>query len=190
MDDRNPYAPSRASLEADNSTRPGHRLSESVWREGKVLIMVPDSTLPDRCVKCNQPADEPTKARKVYWHHPAVYLLVLINVLLYAIVGVIVRRRAVVAPGLCAEHKKRRRMAILLGWVGFITGIALLTWGFRDSTVGGGQFLVTGILLVLLSILASIILARIVYAQKIDRSYVRLKGCGPEFLDTLPRFPG
>jgi hypothetical protein len=152
--------------------------------------MVPDSALPQRCVKCNEPADAPTKARKVYWHHPAVYLLILINILVYALVGAIVRKRAVVAPGLCVAHKKRRRLAITSGWAGFSLGVALAAWGFRKATASSGVTALVGVLLAFVSILAGVRLARIVYAQRIDRSYVRLKGCGPAFLDALPPFSG
>ena len=31
---------------------------------------------------------------------------------------------------------------------------------------------------------------RIVYAKRIDALYVRLRGCGVEFLDSLPPFTG
>jgi hypothetical protein len=33
------------------------------------------------------------------------------------------------------------------------------------------------------------IFSRIVYPKRIDKEYVRLKGCGAEFLDSLPHFP-
>jgi hypothetical protein len=39
------------------------------------------------------------------------------------------------------------------------------------------------------SIVTGMIMARIVYARKIDKSYVWLKGCGSEFLDSLPPLP-
>ena len=188
MDDRNPYAPSRASL-APKSQPVNDRSGATAWRDEKLLVTISDSELPPRCVKCNEPADEPTKVRKVYWHHPALYLLILINLIIYAIVATIVRRRARVAVGLCAAHKQRRRRAITFGWGGFITGVVLMMWGFNDSTGNGGVFAVVGILVTLGSIVTGMIMARIVYARKIDKSYVWLKGCSPEFLDSLPPLP-
>jgi len=190
MDDRNPYAPSRASIAARPSQSEHDRSGGvTAWRNQKTLVMIPDSALPPRCVKCNEPAHEPTRLRKVYWHSPAVYLLLLINVLIYAIVATIVRKRARVGAGLCAAHKKRRRQAILICWGGVIAGIGLLTWGFRDSTSNGGAFIIVGVLMLLGSIIVGIIMARVVYAQKIDESYVWLKGCGAQFLDSLPPLP-
>jgi hypothetical protein len=189
MDDRNPYAPSRASLA--QPAQPGLDGSDGVtaWRYRQVLVMVPDTALPSRCVKCNQPADEPTKLRKVYWHHPGVYALILVNIVIYAIVGAIVRKRALVAAGLCAAHKKRRRVAVAVAWIGFITGMGLLTWGVGDTTGYNGVFAVAGLIVLLVSILVGINRARIVYAQKIETSHVWLKGCGAEFLDSLPPLP-
>ncbi len=128
MDDRNPYAPSRASLKSDDAPSRGGQSGETVWRNQKLLVMVPDAALPPRCVKCNGPAEEPTKVRKIYWHHPLLYLLILINLIVYAVVAAIVRKRALVAPGLCAEHKKRRQIGLLIGWGGVVAGMMLMVW--------------------------------------------------------------
>jgi hypothetical protein len=189
MDDRNPYAPSQASLQV---TQPVARTDGSsvveVWRDDGVLVMLPGAALPQRCIKCNEPSHEPTKARKVYWHHPALYLLVLVNLIIYAIVAAVIRRKAFVNAGLCSEHKKRRRTALILAWTGALTGIVLMFFG-ADSSLGiGGVFL--GALLILGSIIAGMIFARVIYARRIDKSYVRLKGCGGAFLDSLPPFSG
>jgi hypothetical protein len=187
VDERNPYAPSRASL-AGSAVEP--RLDgggATLWREGNVLVALPDASMPHRCVKCNEPAVEPTKGRKVYWHHPLLYLLLLLNVLIYAVVAMVVRKKATVAPGLCAEHKKRRGRAITLGWIGFLSGIVLVYVGEASALGFWGAML--GVLVMLGSIAAGMIFARIVYAKRIDESYVRLKGCGAPFLNSLPPFP-
>jgi hypothetical protein len=190
MDDRNPYAPSPASLAARPLLPEGSR-SDGVtaWRDQKILVMIPNTALPPRCVKCNAPAHEPTKLRKVYWHHPAIYLLILLNIIIYGIVAAIVRKRARVAAGLCAMHKKRRSLVVKLAWSGCFSGIALLMYGFRDTTSNGGVFAAAGMIAVLGSILAGIIGTRSVYAQKIEKSLLWLKGCGGEFLDSLPPLP-
>jgi hypothetical protein len=190
MDARNPYAPSRASLDSRSPSREGNRSGDTVWRDGNVLVLIRDAQLPDRCVKCNEPADEPTKARKVYWHHPAIYLLVLINALIYAVVGLIVRKKAVVAAGLCAVHKKRRRLALTLGWISLFAGVGLLSWMAAGPGPKGALLALIGFVVMLASFVIGMRLARVVYAQKIDKEFVRLKGCAPEFLDTLPQFPG
>ncbi len=189
MDDRNPYAPSRASL---NLTEPvataGVGAGNTVWRDGDLLVTLIGAEMPSRCVKCNAPADQPTKARKIYWHHPALYVLVLFNVLIYAIIAAVIRKRVFVSAGLCKEHKKRRRIAMTIAWTGALSGIVLVFVGMGSSLGVWGALL--GFLLILGSIIEGLIGGRIVYARKIDKNYVCLKGCGLAFLDSLPSSSG
>ena len=100
-----------------------------VWRDGRAIVMSPGAAMPHRCVKCNEPADEPTAARKVYWYSPWLYLLLLFNIIVFALIAFVIRRRATVAPGLCLEHKRRRRTAIKLAWTGALIGIVVMYVG-------------------------------------------------------------
>src|SRR5690242_5147889 len=61
---------------------------DAIWRNNAVLVMTKQALLPNRCVKCNAPAEEQLK-RKLTWHHPALYLLVFISILVYAIVAMV-----------------------------------------------------------------------------------------------------
>lgn len=176
----NPYAPSRASL-AGSGTSSG----QLVWRFEKIVIMARDGQLPERCVKCNEPADEPTKSRKVYWHHPGYYILLLINMILYVVVALIARKTAEVNPGLCARHKQRRATGIWLGWGSFVFGFITIGIAFGNQHPGLGLLLM---LLMIGLIITSMFMSRIVYAKRIDDKYVQLKGCGAPFLDDLPEF--
>src|SRR6185312_5268560 len=152
MDDRNPYAPSQASLSVtEPAATGGVGAGRTVWREGDLLITSIGAEMPRRCVKCNGPADQPTKARKVYWHHPGLYLLVLFNVLVYAVVVTVVRKKVFVSAGLCKEHKQRRRIAMSAAWTGALSGIVLVFVGM------GTGFGVWGALAGVLLILGSII---------------------------------
>jgi len=182
MPKHNPYAPSQASLK--QSEHLGH--SHNVRRDGKWLVMPKDAALPSRCVKCNQDADEPTKVRTVYWHHPALYILILVSLLIYVIVAAIVRKSAKIAPGLCEDHKKRRFNAILTGWIGVLVAF-IVPFVFADT-----QYMGAAVGLSILGFLVIIIYAmrrgRIVYAKRIDSDEVRLGGCGQEFLDSLPEY--
>ena len=185
MAERNPYAPSQASLK----TGPSHTAGQvTAWRDARVMVMIPNAAIPDRCVKCNEPADEPTKERTLYWHSPWLYLLLLLNILIFAIVALIMRKKAVVSAGLCTDHKKRRRNVLTAAWIGVLAGVFLLFEGIASPSAGG-LMAFAGVLLVVGSIIVGMAMGRVVYAVRIDKDYVRLKGCGEPFLETLPDFP-
>jgi hypothetical protein len=180
MNQHNPYAPSRASLKLHD--HPGD--SSEVRREGKWVVMPVDAALPSRCVKCNAEPLEPTKLRTFYWHHPGVYFLLLVNLLVYAIVAAIVRKTVKLAPALCEEHKLKRRNAILMAW-GFVIAAFAAPFLFANED-SLGIWLLLGVLLILFAIVFGMIRARIMYAKRIEDGEVRLGGCGEEFLDSLP----
>jgi hypothetical protein len=184
MNAANPYAPSPASLKAKN--QPLETETGGVWRDVNELVMTHDAVLPARCVKCNEDAVEPLKKRKIYWHHPGIYALILINLILYFIVGLVVRKKAVVAPGLCRQHLNRRRWSIAGGWLSVVAGCVVMVIGGRNDNP---LLIFAGLFGMLATIIVCMILARIVYAKRIDKEYVRLKGCGAEFLDSLPPIP-
>src|SRR5436309_2493776 len=75
--------------------------SMMIWRSGPLLVMSQGARLPDRCVKCNAPANGQRLTRKLYWHSPYLYLLILLNLLIYALVAIFVRKKARVEIGLC-----------------------------------------------------------------------------------------
>lgn len=173
---KNPYAaPKAAVLE----TPP----PQACWREGKVLVMRVGSGLPARCVKCNQPALRPMKEKKLWWHHPAWYLLILINIILYAVVAMVVRKKATVALGICEDHDQRRRGLGYVAWTFFAVGIALMWAGI---SIERGALIAIGALGMLAAIIVGIISARSAYPTKITKEEIHLKGCGAAFLESLP----
>jgi len=169
----NPYAPPRAAVEA----QPAH----DYWREGKVVVTRSGGVLPARCVRCNEPAVEPMKARTFYWHHAAWYLLVLINIFIYVIVALIVRRKASVTLGLCAQHWRRRKIFLAIGWGGFALGFLLAIAAYAAES----DVMYLGIPLMVLAALVGLAGGRIAYPIRITKEEVRLRGCGPAFLDSL-----
>jgi hypothetical protein len=189
MNDANPYTPSRASLDAQAEGLQQASGGTALWREGKLAVLLRPASLPQRCVKCNEAAQPPSKPRLVYWHHPALYLLLLLNILVYALVAAIVRRKVHVAPGLCTRHKRRRRRVIAAAWGGVALSILLL-WSGVSGALDQGLATILSILLLLVSLIVAIAGSRIVYAGRIDDTYVRLKGCGAAFLASLPQLPG
>jgi hypothetical protein len=180
MQKHNPYAPSSASLRQREHLGP----SDEVRRDGKWVVMSPDAALPARCVKCNGEVDEPTKLRTVYWHHGAIYLLLLVNLLIFLIVALAVRKKAVIAPGMCLEHKRSRRNAILYAWLGIL--FAFVTPFVFASSEYLGMVVMFSVVVFVTVIVYGMTKGRIVYAKRIDKDEVRLGGCGEEYLDSLP----
>jgi len=174
--DFNPYAPPRASVERE--------APHACWREGKLLVMRIGSALPHRCVKCNQPAVGPIKTRKIYWHHPGWYVLVFLSVPIYVIAALIARKKTQIAPGLCAKHQNRRRLFLAIGWSGFVIGLTLI---FTSISQQNGEWAWIGLAAIGISLIAGMIGARIVFPARITPEVVRLKGCGNDFLDSLPQ---
>lgn len=176
MDSFNPYALPQSSLHNAPVA------SETMWRDGKVLVLRTGSKFPDRCIKCNHPAVAPRRRYKLSWHSPGWYLLILFNILIYAIVGAAVSKRTVVQIGLCQNHQRRVLIGRIIGWGGFaLLGLLLALAAILESSVLLG---ICG-LLFLPWALAAIIVNRLVTPVRIGEDFTKLKGCGEDFLDSL-----
>jgi hypothetical protein len=157
-----------------------------VWREGDVLVMDRDAELPPRCVKCNRP-ESVRVLRKLSWHSPWMYLLIFAGLLVYAIVAVIVSKRAPVNIGVCAEHQKRRQLYSWIAWGSFAGSIfSFVGSGVLDS----GGLVGLGFLALLAAGVFCALAVRLVQPARIDDRQVRLKGVSREFLDSLSAFAG
>ena len=156
----------------------------AIWRDGKFLVAASDTVLPDRCVKCNAPAQGLRMTKKFYWHPPAFYLLICAGVLIYAIVALIVRKKSILHLGICQEHRKRRTRSIAITWL--TVGIALLMIVIAAASETGGLALI-GILLLLGAMIFGIVATQLVVPTKIDsESVIWLKGVSPSYLENLP----
>jgi len=154
-----------------------------IWREGKRLVTRSETPFPDRCVKCNAPANGFRLKRVLYWQHPAYYLLLLCNLLILLIVVLIVRKKAVLHIGLCEVHRQQRQLAIIACSVGMLGGIAMMIGGGVESS---GWLAIAGVLIFLTGIVWGILKGRTIAATKIDKENVWVSGVGPEFLNELP----
>jgi hypothetical protein len=173
----NRYAPPKAAVE----DREGG--DERMWREGKVLVMHKDAHFPGRCIKCNAPSVAPKRRYRLSWHSPWLYLLLLLAILLYAIVAAIVRKTATVHVGLCERHQKRVLWGRIIGWGGLVLEV-LLVWACAATPYE--IFGILAFVLVIPWLIASVVVNRLVLPERIDDRFVRLKGCGPDFLRSLP----
>jgi hypothetical protein len=177
----NPYAPPQAIGGVPTGGLDG------VWREHDVVVVQRQgAVLPDRCVNCNAPANGFRLQKTYYWHHPAWYLLIFVSILIYAIVAMIVRKSATVALPLCATHRARRRNGLLIGWLGFLGGLALLLFG--AAALDPPQVplaVIPGLLAMIVCPIVGAVLATVARPTKISDVYAWLK-CGQPFVESLP----
>ena len=175
----NPYAAPQARIEPTFGGTP----AQGCWRIGRDTLFVSRyADLPQRCVKCNEPAHKAPKRRSYYWHSSGWYLLILVSLILYAVAAMFVRKKAEASPALCASHASQRTRRVLGAFAAVIGGclaawVALL-YQRPDIAL---LFFIAG----LLTSIGIAIWARIIYAVQIDERGARFKGCGPAFLDSL-----
>ena len=73
--------------------------------KGSLFVVRPGGLLPNRCVKCGSAPSEPWLDLTFFWHHPALFLL-LVSPIIYLIVSLIVGKKVTLAVPLCAAHKQ------------------------------------------------------------------------------------
>ena len=162
--------------------------------DGVALVMAKNLVAPDRCVKCNAPAQGYQLLRRVHWHHPALYLL-LFKLPLYLLVALMVRKTAKVSVGLCPVHRSaRRRDMVIASMLCLVGPVILFGSAIFGAQAGGreGESVMTlgmmgGLVMFMLGLLVSIKKVPVVAARRIDDHYVYLAGAGRPFLDSLPR---
>jgi hypothetical protein len=164
---------------------PSHGL-ETIWRNNSVLVMTKEALLPSRCIKCNAPAGEQLK-RKLTWHHPALYLLILVSVLIYAVVALVVRKTAIVTVPLCEEHSSARRQNIWLTWLLVFLSVASFVLA---AMMEEGMLAFGGAVFLFAAAIYGGITLRIVAPTKIDDYFVWLKGVNQNYLQQFPEWRG
>ena len=201
----NPYAPPEAALDAPHA-------AGDVWRDGGLVRMERNATLPGRCVACNAPALPKRVDRTLYWTPwqwrvaawgtPLVLLglafggmetagvLFVPAIVILAIANAIIRKRFEVELGLCARHARIRQA---LGWAGI--GCAALVMGsmFGIDIVGPGNLAtVIGAAAVLLLVVGgaySFTTSQRVTVSRLTTQHAWLKGTAAPFRDSLPDWP-
>jgi hypothetical protein len=167
---------------------PSTTLHESgVWHKKRTLIMSKDATLPDRCVKCNLPAQGSRLKRSLQWHHPILYVLIFAGLIIYLIVALIARKKAVIYVGLCQEHLAKRQRDVAIAWgIGALSLLCfVLTIVLNDAT-----FLLGTLVFLIAAIIYAIAVARVVAPVKIDNNFVWLAGVNRDYVNSFPEWVG
>lgn len=173
----NPYAPPAAEVELVAADR--------CWRDTKdTLYIAQGSDLPRRCVKCNAPVTMAPKKRTLYWHAAGWYVLVLLNIILYAIAAMVVRKKIQLSPALCSQHAVQRRNRLLGGLGVFLAGLLAGVAAFGNDAAGIG---LAAFAIALGALIFTVLATRTVFPVEIHDKGARIKGCGEAFLASLSR---
>jgi hypothetical protein len=152
-------------------------------RDGDLLLVGRGATLPPYCVKCGQPAEK-FVSKNFGWHSPWLYLLILLNVLIYAIIATVVMKRMKLDVPLCAEHRRRRTRLL---WAGGLLLAGALPLGITIGVMGNSDDMVgVGVLVGFACFIASIVLLvmgnLLMRPKVIDENQAIFTGVNPAFL--------
>ncbi len=153
------------------------------------MVVPRGAALPANCVKCGAPAQRPWR-KKFYWHHPAIYFIVLFNLLIYVIVALIVRKSMELNVPLCETHHGDRKRYNILA--------AILLLGFIPAGFGVGQFVsngegigfLIGAIMFIAGLVFWVLASGYIRPTKIDETHGVFASVGEPFLQLLPPEPG
>jgi len=212
VDAVNPYAPPTAEVDTP------HEAGE-VCREGKLLRMDRNATLPSRCVACNAPAPRrvdrtlywsPVGWRIAAWGIPALLLLLLFSggdiavisitafwptVILLAIVNAIVRSKLELEIPLCARHARVRSATTWAIWSAILVSVGLVFAVLSDldripaEIVGYAGLGLVGVMAIA-SLVRIVSAADRVALKRLDAQRAWLKRAGEPFRASFPEAPG
>lgn len=159
--------------------------STGLWHKGSKLVMSKGMTLPDRCVKCNVQTNRKVK-RKLSWHHPALFLLIIFGAVIYIGVALALRQEAVVYLGVCDEHYSTWRRNILITCLLIVGSLASFFLALKYSEP---ILALLGLVLLFGGAIFGVIAAKLVTPAKIDKKLIWLKGINQDYLNSLPPWP-
>ncbi len=173
----------RPAVEDGGLVRPGSD-GTGVWREGDLVVLDKlQHSLPDRCVRCNAPANGIRVQKTFYWHAGWIYVLLVVSILVYAILALILRKSVTTRVPLCELHKKRRTVGFLVGVFGSLGALGVLiaaaAYSNHFETV-----IVPCLVLLVAAPVTSAILARTLRPAFIDDRIARFKA-GRAFVESL-----
>lgn len=126
--DDNPYAPPTAELRLASN--------EHCWRDGRHVVLRRGGDLPHRCLRCNRPGLPRSRGSTYSWHSPWLFVLIPLNIIVFAVVALLVRRSVKLHPVLCDSHRRELRRDWVLCLALLAAGLLLLAAGLPGSGPG------------------------------------------------------
>lgn len=172
----NPYQPP-ATLDLLAPSTGGLRL------DGKALVAPKGYIFPAICLKTGATEDlNPRERRKFSWSSPKLAILIIVNILIYALVASICAKRGEVHFHLSRNAARKRRNALLGNWGLLFLAIACFILGATTDTPA---YFWAGGVSMLLCLIFGIIASRFFWAQKVDKTHIWIRGIPENVAEAL-----
>ena len=150
--------------------------------EGNLLVVRDGTVLPPRCIKTNAPVAEAPVKKTLYWATPALFLLILINILVLLIVYLIVRKKCQVQYYISPEVKKSQWIKLSAAAGTLIAGVACIVVAI---ILNDGLWVLPAGVLILTGLVLGITGSSTLRPVRHRDGEFWLKGCGPAFLASV-----
>jgi len=122
---------------------------------------------------------------RIVWTPPWVFILVLFNLLVMAIVALVMQKKAKITYSLTPVARAAVIRKRSIGFFLLLATVVLMYFGFTSASEFTWAYLLGGVLSLIVA-LVFFIIADSIKAVKHRDGWFRLKGCSKEFLATLP----
>jgi len=148
------------------------------------------AVLPARCVRTNAPIgpEDWTKTKKMVFTPSWIWVLLLVNLLVAAIVGSILQKRFTITYSLCKAERARFRNRQIVGWLGFFLGLFGIVGAcasLASTSAHWPVYLLVTAIVVMFGGLVFAVLGNVLKPVKFRDGWFVIKGCSPEFLDSI-----
>ena len=152
------------------------------WRDGKRVVMDRNALLPDRCIKCDEPANGYRRA--ISLTHVSTGTELMVGAIAYAFA-----KRASIEVGLCERHRRSRAVNVALVSVAALLGSLYVFTQVRATELVLPLLATVGLIGGVVGLLYAAVGFRVVRATKMTDTHIWLKGAGEAFLASLPAAP-
>lgn len=141
-----------------------------------------NAVLPDRCFKCDEPANGYRRATTLT--HVPTATEMMVGAIAYAFA-----KRAPIEIGLCERHRRSRAINVALVSLAVLLSSLFVFTQFRATELVLPLLATVGLIGGVIGLLYAAVGFKIVRATKITETHVWLKGAGEPFLASLPAAP-
>ena len=141
--------------------------------EGSALVVPVNYTFPPICIASGTTDNLVPVRQTVTWHPPIVYLTILVNVLIYIVAALVTRKTSAHQVFQSQQARSRRTTWHAVNWAIFLS-----TFVFIGAAIGLEEpgYALGAIASLLVALLVYFTKVRLLFAERITPSSVRLRG--------------